>query len=399
MIKKFFILGLACTLFSGFVWSQEESKKEEKQPTKFTLEPTGRIYVDLAKYFENERELSSGAAFGDIRLGMKASMGKWSGQVVFGFAKSSISFKDIFLQYDLTKSSHLKLGHYVEPLGLEYVDGSTGNKFVTSSTASQAFAGKRNLGFQYTGWGEKFWYAGGVFADTKMAKGTNDGDQGYAFSGRLAFNPLKEEGKILHFGLAGTYRKADANGFQTDEDKNIVGEKARVIGYGSNSGTVVDNRKFINVSIADAKDQFRYAAELVAAIGPVYTQSEYFQAHTRRSKSNLSSYTAKGFYSQIGFMALGGQYKYDKKLARMLKSQAKTLEFMLRYGWTDLNDLTPLDGVTGGGKQTDITFAVNYYYSKYLNFRINYENVALDENAVYGKDRFNVVSARIQMLF
>lgn len=381
---------------AGTVFAQSENN-ETKKPSKFTLEPTGRLYVDLAKYFENKQELSSGAAFGDIRLGMKAKMGKWSGQIVFGFAKSNLSFKDIFLQYDLTKTSHLKLGHYVEPLGLEYIDGSTGNKFVTSSSASQAFAGKRNLGFQYTGWNDQIWYAGGIFSDTRMSKGVNEGDQGYAVSGRFAYSPLKQDGRIFHVGLAGTYRRADAPGFIYDENGKAIDEKPRSIEYSSNTGTVVDNRKFIKSKITDAKDQFRYAAELIGAIGPVYTQSEFFQAHTRRSKSNLKSYNAKGFYTQVGVMALGGKYQYDKKLARMLKSQANTLEFVLRYGWTDLNDAKA--NIDGGGKQSDITLAANYYFSKYLNFRINYTNVNVNNKSTFGKDRFNAISARVQMLF
>ena len=165
-----------------------QSHSQEKEKTtivvdKFKLEPTGRIYVDVAKYFKDKTPLSSGAAFGDIRLGTKFSLGdKWGGKIEFGFAKSKISYKDIFLRYNFEQSSYIRLGNYTEPFGLEYVDSSAGNKFVTSSSVSQTFAGKRNLGFEYVGWSDKFWYAGGIFADSKMASGTNLGNQGYAFS-------------------------------------------------------------------------------------------------------------------------------------------------------------------------------------------------------------------------
>lgn len=413
MRKKFIVLSSFClmTTLSAFaenksnlesnalnISESEQVALEEKkaEPIKFTLEPTGRLYVDLAKYFENKQELSSGAAFGDIRLGMKAQMGRWSGEIVFGFAKSNLSFKDIFLKYDLTKTSHLKLGHYVEPLGLEYLDGSVGNKFVTSSSASQAFAGKRSLGFQYTGWNNKIWYAGGIFADKGIANGTKAGDQGYAFSGRFAYSPLREYGKIFHLGLAGTYRKADAAGFEYDDENNVIGELPRTIDYSSNSETVVDSRKFISAKVKNAKDQFRFSAELLGAFGPVYIQSEYFQAHARREKADLHSYNGKGFYSQVGVLALGGKYSYDAKLARMLRSKPKSLEFLVRYSWTDLNDS---DAQIMGGKQSDFTVAANYYFSRYLNFRLNYINVGLDKNSLVGKERFNAVSARIQMLF
>lgn len=130
------ILLFACI---GSTYSQESDEKKETKvlPEGFKIVPTGRIYVDLAKYFKDKEPLSSGAAFGDIRFGMKAAYQQWQGEIVFGFANSAISFKDIFLQYNMQdKKSHFKLGHYVEPMGIEYIDGSVGNKFVSSSSAS-----------------------------------------------------------------------------------------------------------------------------------------------------------------------------------------------------------------------------------------------------------------------
>lgn len=400
-MKKLIVFIGFCLITTPFIRlsAQDENKQEKKVITlsdKFELEPTGRIYVDVAKYFKDKTPLSSGAAFGDIRLGTKFSMGdKWGGKIEFGFAKSKISYKDIFLRYNFKKSSYIRLGNYTEPFGLEYVDSSAGNKFVTASSTSQAFAGKRNLGFEYVGWNSKFWYAGGVFADTKMASGTNLGDQGYAFSARTVYSPLREEGKLFHLALAGTYRKADAPGFKYDENNNITGELPRSISFGSNSETVVDPRKFIETKVNHAKDQFKYNAELIGAVGPVYTQMEYYNAYVRREQSDLKSYHAQGAYGQIGVLATGGGYRYDQSWGRMLRPRPGSLEFLVRYSWVDLNNK---ESQIYGGKQNDVSVALNYYYSKYLIFRLNYANVGLDNNSLIGKQRFSAVSLRVQMI-
>lgn len=388
------ILLAAAHLSHGY--AQDKDKNISLSVDKFKLEPTGRIYVDVAKYFKDKTPLSSGAAFGDIRLGTKFSLGdKWGGKIEFGFAKSKISYKDIFLRYNFKESSYIRLGNYTEPIGLEYVDSSAGNKFVTSSSASQAFAGKRNLGFEYVGWSNKFWYAGGIFADSKMASGTNLGNQGYAFSARGVFNPLREEGKLLHIAAAGTYRKADAPGFQYDDNDNAIGELPRSISFSSNSETVVETRKFINSKVNKAKDQFKYNFEFIGSVGPLYTQMEYYNAHVRREESTLKSYNAEGAYGQVGFLATGGGYRYDKSWGRMLRPRPGSWEFLVRYSWVDLNDSK---SEIYGGKQNDVSAAINYYYSKYLIFRLNYTNVGLDNKSLIGKERFNALSLRVQMI-
>lgn len=391
-MKRIYILATAlCVCMASAGYAQDKPKADDK----FKIEPTGRIYVDVAKYFKDTQPLSSGAAFGDIRFGMKASLNQWNGEIVFGYANSKVNFKDIFIQYTLkSKRAHWKLGHYVEPFGIEYIDGSVGNKFVTSSSASQAFGGKRHLGLQYTGWEKMIWYAAGIFADNNVASGANQGSQGYAATGRFVFNPLQQPGKILHIGAAGTYRRADSAGLTTEADGTTY-KNPRSISYSANSGTVVESRKFITAKVTNAKYQARYGLEFIGAVGNVYVQGEYFAAHAKR-RANLPSYDSKGFYSQIGVLAIGGAYKYDTKLARMLRQQAGQLEFILRYGWTNLNDSS---ADIMGGKQSDITFAANYAVTKFLHVRLNYTNVKLDENSVIGKERFDAVSARVMILF
>lgn len=392
MKSRIFLFSIILCIASA-LQAQETPKKQTGD--KFELAPTGRFYVDLAKYFKDKEPLSNGVAFGDIRLGMKATYNQWKGEIVFGFANSKLSFKDIFIQYNMKdKKSHFKLGHFVEPFGIEYIDGSVGNKFVTSSSASQAFGGKRHLGVQYTSYSDKFWYSGGVFADNNVAKGAEEGSQGFAAAGRFVFNPLREEGKIFHIGLAGELRKADAAGIGTDEDGNSY-QKIRSVGYSSGTGTVVEKRKFINAKIGDAKNQQRFGAEFIGAIGRVYAQGEYFQAHVKR-EHDLTSYNARGFYSQMGVLAIGKPYRYDKGLSRMLRAQPGELEFLVRYGWTNLNDA---DSGIFGGKQSDITCAVNYCYSKFLHVRLNYTNVKLDKHSIIGEQRFSAISARLMLLF
>lgn len=349
----------------------------------------GRIYFDGAVFVDDDTDLGNGVTVPDIRIGVKADYKKWSMKVDMGFARSKVSAKDIFVQYNFKKNSYMRLGHYAEPFSIDAMESSGNIKFLTANTSSSAFAPGRKLGLQYIGWGDKFWASAGVFGDGAAMDGA-EGDDGYAGTARFVFNPLQSPGKILHIGLAGSARVADAAGY-TDGIQN-----PKTIIYKAGFNTNVERRTAIGASVGGADYQAKYAVELIAAAGPVYLQSEYFHTNVK-AKHGAPSYKASGAYGQIGFLAIGGNYTYSQSWARMGNPKPGSLEFLLRYNYTDLDDVS---SDIRGGRMTDASFAANYYINKYMVFKLNYTYMHLGEyaNMAVGEN-ISMIQARFQVVF
>ncbi len=355
------------------------------------LTPSGRIYMDGATFIEDETDLSNGVALPDIRLGLKAKYKAFDMKVDVGFANSKVSDKDIFVQYSFNKNSYIRGGHFAEPFGIDHMESSGNIKFMTANATSNAFSPGRKLGVEYIGWNKYIWVAAGLFGDGDAMNNSVEGDDGYSATGRLAFTPSKESGKILHIGLAGSFRKADANGFDADGK-----QKPKVIGYGSSLLTNIEKRKFLNASISDADYQAKYAVELIGAYGPVFLQAEYFHTNVER-KNDMTAYKASGAYAQLGFLAIGDNYTYSSSWGRMGVPKPGSLEFAVRYNYTDLNDK---HSDIMGGRMSDLSFAANYYLNKYVMFRLNFSNMKLgNDNPIAAGETINSIQGRIQVVF
>lgn len=356
--------------------------------------PSGRIYMDGAAFIQDESDLSNGVNIPDIRLGLSATYGKWTSKVDVGFEKNRVSAKDIFLQYNLSKASYLKGGHYKEPFGMDRMESSRRIKFMTPNASSNAFTPGRKIGLSYTAWTDKLWFAGGVFADGDSMSNSKEGDDGYSATSRVVFNPLKRSGAIFHLGLAGSVRKADANG--REEVNGVLTDKTRKIGYSSSLLSYIENLKPLNVSISDANYQAKYAVELLTAHGPVALQSEYFHTNVRRY-NDAATYQAMGAYGQIAVLLKGGNYAYSSSSALLSQLAPKSFELVARFNYTDLDDK---GSNIYGGKMRDWSLAANYYLNKYIVFRVNYSYMNMgDYNPALTSENIHSVQGRIQVAF
>ena len=354
-------------------------------PEKLQGSFNGRVYFDGSAFFKDKTHLGSGATISDIRLGVSGKYEKFVGKIDIGFAKKTVSLKDVFIEYDFKKNSYVRLGHFAEPFGLDYMESSGNIRFINAGCVTEAFAPGRKLGLEYIGWSKNFWYAGGIFGDTHFDQKLDyKGNDGYAFTGRFVYNPFKKEGQILHVGVAATFRTPDAN-----KD----GSASRSITYGANVGSMVNSTKFVNAVVTDANNSVKVAGELIGALGHFSLQSEYFYAQVDR-KDNLEKYKAWGAYGQVGFIAIGSGYEYATSWARLELPKPGTLEFAVRYSCLDLNNS---DSAIYGGEQQQLTLGCNYYWKKFIRLRLNYNYVHLDKHALNGKEDFNFLSARVQV--
>ena len=104
----------------------------QDEPAKLKLTPTGRILMDGALYFDGNEDLTpdeskfvDGVAIPDVRLGLKATYGKWKAKVDIGFSNGKVGMKDIYFEYDLNKSNLFRLGYFVPQFGLNSTTSSS----------------------------------------------------------------------------------------------------------------------------------------------------------------------------------------------------------------------------------------------------------------------------------
>lgn len=350
---------------------------------KLVAKLSSRVYFDGTAFLNNnENYIGSGSTISDIRLGASGTYGKFEGKIDLGFAKKAVSFKDVYIAYHFNPTSYVRLGHYAEPFGIDYMESSGNIKFVDAGIVMQAFCPGRKLGFEYIGWTKNIWFGAGAFADSNFADRLKRyGNDGYALTGRLVFNPIHEEGKVFHVGVAGTYREADAP---------ASAGVARSVSYATTLGSPVNSQKFVDAVVTDAKGTAKVGAELIAAYDKVAFQGEYIYSNTSRH-NDLKSFNGYGAYGQVSFLAIGSPYEYSSKWARMELPKPGSLEFAARYAHVDLN--CP-DAKIMGGIQNQLTIACNYYWKSFLRVRLNY-----DMAHVKGLKSFNFITGRVQLLF
>lgn len=359
-----------------------------------TFTPSTLIYIDGAAFIQDKSDLSNGVTIPDVRLGFKLSYRQWYAKVDVGFAKGKVSAKDIFLQYNLKSNSYLRVGHYPEPFGIDHMESSSKLKFITTNAPSNIFSPGRKLGLEYVGWNDMFWFAGGVFGDGDSMSNKQEGDDGYSATSRFVYTPYRKEGAILHIGLAGSIRKADANG-RSNTDGNLE-DNQRNIGYSSSLLSNVETIKPLSVIVPNANYQAKYAIELMGALGPLYFQTEYFHSNIRRY-DNAPTYQALGAYGQVGLLVTGGKYNYSDSWARMAKPGPNSLELVARFDYTNLNDKH--SGIKGGDMR-DWSLAVNYYLNKFVMFRLNYSYLNMgDYNPVLAGEKIHSIQGRVQVVF
>jgi len=98
----------ALSLFAfSSLFAQSVDVKIADETVKIT--PMGRFYFDGATYIEDGTDLSNGVAMSDVRLGLKAKYKSFDMKVDLGFAGGKVGYKDIFLQYNLNKTSYVKV--------------------------------------------------------------------------------------------------------------------------------------------------------------------------------------------------------------------------------------------------------------------------------------------------
>lgn len=359
------------------------------QENKLVVKPSGRILMDAAFLSSSNKAVDEQCVDGvnvpDIRIGMKVSYGKWEGKADIGYARGSVSPKDIFIQYNFNKENFLRGGYFVHQFGYQSATSSSFKVSMEEPETHSAFGvGGRLVGLMYEHSDDKFMGTGSVYTDAQsFKKQTNQtGYQGTGLLTRLVYHPLIEKGNLFHVGIGLNYELAA-------ENRSNMEFKApypvRVAGINA-----------IGAKITDAKNDFKFSGELMAAKGHVGIEGQYIFMNVDR-KGDAKSYNAWGAYGNLRFL-LNNEYEYVKNDAGIATPAPKSWELVAAYNYTDMNDAK---AGFHGGKLSDWALTMNYYINKYMIWRVSGHIVRAGESDYSGfnKNTFRVIETRIQFKF
>ena len=359
------------------------------QENKLVVKPSGRILMDAAFLNSSNKTVDEQCVDGvnvpDIRIGMKVSYGKWEGKADIGYARGSVSPKDIFIQYNFNKQNFLRGGYFVHQFGYQSATSSSFKVSMEEPETHSAFGvGGRLVGLMYEHSDNKFMGTGSIYTDAQsFKKQTNHtGYQGTGFLTRLVYHPLIEKGNLFHVGIGLNYELAA-------ENRSNMEFKApypvRVAGINA-----------IGAKITDAKNDFKFSGELMAAKGHVGIEGQYIFMNVDR-KGDAKSYKAWGAYGNLRFL-LNNEYEYVKNDAGIATPAPKSWELVAAYNYTDMNDAK---AGFHGGKLSDWALTMNYYINKYMIWRVSGHIVRAGESDYSGfnKNTFRVIETRLQFKF
>lgn len=374
---------MAAALVMGF------AAAANAQENKLVVKPSGRILMDAAFLNSSNKTVDEQCVDGvnvpDIRIGMKVSYGKWEGKADIGYARGSVSPKDIFIQYNFNKQNFLRGGYFVHQFGYQSATSSSFKVSMEEPETHSAFGvGGRLVGLMYEHSDNKFMGTGSVYTDAQsFKKQTNQtGYQGTGLLTRLVYHPLIEKGNLFHVGIGLNYELAA-------ENRSNMEFKApypvRVAGINA-----------IGAKITDAKNDFKFSGELMAAKGHVGIEGQYIFMNVDR-KGDAKSYNAWGAYGNLRFL-LNNEYEYVKNDAGIATPAPKSWELVAAYNYTDMNDAK---AGFHGGKLSDWALTMNYYINKYMIWRVSGHIVRAGESDYSGfnKNTFRVIETRIQFKF
>lgn len=374
---------MAAALVMGF------AAAANAQENKLVVKPSGRILMDAAFLNSSNKAVDEQCVDGvnvpDIRIGMKVSYGKWEGKADIGYARGSVSPKDIFIQYNFNKQNFLRGGYFVHQFGYQSATSSSFKVSMEEPETHSAFGvGGRLVGLMYEHSDDKFMGTGSIYTDAQsFKKQTNHtGYQGSGFLTRLVYHPLIEKGNLFHVGIGLNYELAA-------ENRSNMEFKApypvRVAGINA-----------IGAKITDAKSDFKFSGEVMAAKGHVGIEGQYIFMNVDR-KGDAKSYKAWGAYGNLRFL-LNNEYEYVKNDAGIATPAPKSWELVAAYNYTDMNDAK---AGFHGGKLSDWALTMNYYINKYMIWRVSGHIVRAGESDYSGfnKNTFRVIETRLQFKF
>ena len=284
-------------------------------------------------------------------------------------------------------------GNFKEPFSLEQMASNNDITFMERSLAD-AFAPERNTGFALGAHGERWTLSGGVFGGN-VNETVDRG--GLAGTVRATFAPILNEGRVLHLGVAGSYRDLDRRGPE--------------LSFSNTPESFLFRSALVDTDdIAGARSVQRLGLEAAWASGPFRVQGEFISAAVERERGGDLSFRGGYLYAAWVLNGKAPSYTLDADVAtemgvfervkpdsgqRVSRGGAGVWELAARFSAIDL---TSRD--VRGGTERNSTLGLNWYPEPFVRVMANYVRAWTDGSAATGGDaRADIGQVRVQIAF
>jgi phosphate-selective porin OprO and OprP len=349
----------------------------------WSINSRGRWEMDFVG-IDDDREAHSGGIYDRrLRFGFDAQRGPWAATMEVDLANQEDSeFTDVVLEYDAGAGNRVQLGHFKEYFGMERTDSSAPALF-NERAAIDTFTPQRNLGVQYSRYGERGSASFGVFTDSMVSNSKKDH---LGLTSRVTYSFPFEERHLLHVGGSGSVRWMDTVGFSYGPDTE---------GTDSVIGTS---------RLYDADTLWQGGVEAAYAWQNLLVEGEYMRSRLERDSNPTVEFD--GWYVSAGWMLTGEQRPYSAAKEAVFGSFAPDKPFdlrngtwgawevMARYQAIDLNDRN-----VRGGAMDGYTAGLSWYLNEQWRVSGNVSWLDVTERPGLPDDEPVVYTLRVRVLY
>ena len=339
----------------------------------------GLVQADY-NWFDNDVSNLNGSAFdgtdsdSQIRRSELVLKGKGPGMWgwVVGYDATAKKFLDTNISYKFSGFTTLTVGQFKQPNSLEELSSTKNNDFISKSMSDNMQAVARRLGVSLTTGSDNWTLTGSIFG-RELTRNLGEGN---GYGGRFTFAPINENGNILHFGLSAVDYQAEIANVGPNSD-NAAQFRVR-------PDADLSGKRLIDTGTFSDADRIRtIGLEGAWVHGPMKIQSEYMTTDISRKVN--SDFSGDSWYIYGVWNLTGETWGYKNGvLTTPLPNEPVSGMWQLgvRYDKADLNDGNVLFGapniVTGvlGGKESNWTLGVNWYWRSNFKFALNYVKVS-----------------------
>lgn len=388
-LTRYAIIMAAAVMSMPMVYAEDDGPK-------FTIKPTGRILMDGAVYMggnsgvsdDYDEKFVDGVAIPDLRLGAKASYGKWKAKIDVGFAYGKVGLKDTYFEYDINDANFLRGGYFVPNWGLNSETSSSMKPSYEEPSSNEFFAANpRMLALMWEYNKGQFLTATSIFAEANVMtqKANVMKKQGWGAETRLVWRPRHVNYDVTQIGISLNYtspNNADHNGFT----------------FSSNFPTRVSQINCMDAIVDHANGAFKLSPEFLLIKNRIAFETQYYFLDIFRHKG-YNNFQAHGAYGMFRAQLIGSGYCYNMADGGVATPGKGTLELVLGYNYTDASDKHA--GVWGG-VSNDANLTFNYYINNWMIARLRYSYTEVHDRKVEDllpKRHVNTIEARLQIIF
>lgn len=385
-----------------------DTKASAAAAKKFTVRPFGRVHIDTASFLQDADNRAtvgpalSGIDFRRARFGFE---GEGFDTFFYRFdvdfasldsgANNSVSpnkrpvVVDAYIDtMNLPLMGNFRVGRFREPFGLERLDSTHDLPFLERALSTNALVPFRNVGLMGFDCNdsETCTWSYGMFAENSNAYAESTPVMGgIAFTGRTTWLPYYDElanGRYLfHVGASYSYRLAanHLSRFGTPPEVSIKQDTV---------STLLQTPRFVNTPVISMLDYHVAGVEAVTTMGSLSIQAEYHLVSGNQiDNPNLFFH---GGYLEAMYFLTGENRSYNRKLGIHQAVELHNNFFRVKTdegiqtgwgAWEATARVSTLDLNSqniNGGRLTDLTLGMNWYFAPRSRVMFNYIHAFLD---------------------